>query len=288
MAEFTENMQLQSNIIRPSQFPFLEIDPSMELLNQFIGMNQHVLENSNLSTMHNLVPFSCDTFLGPQEPEFPGNLEENFPALVNHNALPVSLPIFQAENEIHEGKKRKSVDLPETSSANSTPAVSESGSKIKHVNFFYYFSLFFSTHHSSGRGKRVKSNVTEEEKAKEVVHVRARRGQATDSHSLAERVRRGKINEKLRCLQNIVPGCYKTMGMAVMLDEIINYVQSLQHQVEFLSLKLTAASTFYDFNSETDALETMQRARASEAKELGKYKKEGYGGVSFFQPAWPL
>ncbi|KAG5007590.1 hypothetical protein JHK85_026132 [Glycine max] len=233
MAEFTENMQLQSNIIRPSQFPFLEIDPSMELLNQFIGMNQHVLENSNLSTMHNLVPFSCDTFLGPQEPEFPGNLEENFPALVNHNALPVSLPIFQAENEIHEGKKRKSVDLPETSSANSTPAVSESGSKIKHV-------------------------------------------------------RRGKINEKLRCLQNIVPGCYKTMGMAVMLDEIINYVQSLQHQVEFLSLKLTAASTFYDFNSETDALETMQRARASEAKELGKYKKEGYGGVSFFQPAWPL
>lgn len=40
---------------------------------------------------------------------------------------------------------------------------------------------------SSGRGKRVKSN--EDEKSKEVVHVRARRGQATDSHSLAERVR---------------------------------------------------------------------------------------------------
>ncbi|KAK8470496.1 hypothetical protein PHAVU_004G156176 [Phaseolus vulgaris] len=273
MAEFTENLQLQS--IRPSSFPFLDIDPSMELLNQFIGMNQHVIDNSNL-TMHNLMPFSCDTFLGPQEPEFPGNLEENFPALVhhvNHNALPVSLPIFQAENKIHDGKKRKSMDLPETSSANSTPAVSESGSKRKH---------------SSGRGKRAKSNVTEEEKAKEVVHVRARRGQATDSHSLAERVRRGKINEKLRCLQNIVPGCYKTMGMAVMLDEIINYVQSLQHQVEFLSLKLTAASTFYDFNSETDALETMQRARASEAKELGKYKREGYGGVSCFQPSWPL
>jgi len=139
MAEFTENLQLQS--IRPSSFPFLDIDPSMELLNQFIGMNQHVIDNSNL-TMHNLMPFSCDTFLGPQEPEFPGNLEENFPALVhhvNHNALPVSLPIFQAENKIHEGKKRKSMDLPETSSANSTPAVSESGSKRKHVNFFYWF-----------------------------------------------------------------------------------------------------------------------------------------------------
>ncbi|KAL1555214.1 Transcription factor BEE 3 [Salvia divinorum] len=78
----------------------------------------------------------------------------------------------------------------------------------------------------------------------EVIHVRAKRGQATDSHSLAERVRRGKINERLRCLQDIVPGCYKTMGMAMMLDEIINYVQSLQNQVEFLSMKLTAASSF--------------------------------------------
>jgi len=34
----------------------------------------------------------------------------------------------------------------------------------------------------------VKSNEEEEEKTREVVHVRARRGQATDSHSLAERV----------------------------------------------------------------------------------------------------
>lgn len=42
---------------------------------------------------------------------------------------------------------------------------------------------------SSGRGKRVKiNNEEEDEKPKEVVHVRARRGQATDSHSLAERV----------------------------------------------------------------------------------------------------
>lgn len=53
-----------------------------------------------------------------------------------------------------------------------------------------------------------------------------------------------------------------------MLDEIINYVQSLQNQVEFLSMKLTAASTFYDFNSEADALETMQRAKACEASKI--------------------
>ncbi|KAE9588225.1 hypothetical protein Lal_00003163 [Lupinus albus] len=260
MAEFTQDFQ---------SF----IDPSMELINQFIGINTHVLDNSHVNMQNLMMPFSSDNFFASQEPEFQGNFEENFQGLVN-NALHVSLPIFAAENEVHGGKKRNTMDTThEASSENSTPAGSDSGGKIRN-NF--------------GRGKRVKSNVTEEEKPKEVVHVRARRGQATDSHSIAERVRRGKINEKLRCLQNIVPGCYKTMGMAVMLDEIINYVQSLQHQVEFLSLKLTAASTFYDFNSETDAFETMQRAKASEAKELGNYEKEEYGRATCFQQTWSL
>ncbi|KAL4341189.1 hypothetical protein GQ457_08G035760 [Hibiscus cannabinus] len=141
---------------------------------------------------------------------------------------------------------------------------------------------------TSGRGKRAKTNpnanAKEEEKPRQVVHVRARRGEATDSHSLAERVqlyvRRKKINERLRCLQDIVPGpgCYKTMGMAVMLDEIINYVQSLQNQVEFLSMKLAAASTYCGFNSELDGMERMQREKA---EELERLMGEGYGGVGF-------
>lgn len=139
MAQFTEDFQS----FRPS-FPFLDIDPSMELINQFIGMNPHVLDNSHVN-MQNLMPFSTDSFFGSQEPDFPGNLEGSFPGLghnVNNNALPVSLPNFQAENEIHEGKKRKTMDIPETSSANSTPAASESGIKIKNVKFFYYFSIY--------------------------------------------------------------------------------------------------------------------------------------------------
>ncbi|WOL03746.1 transcription factor bHLH137-like [Canna indica] len=70
------------------------------------------------------------------------------------------------------------------------------------------------------------------------IHVRARRGQATDSHSLAERVRREKISQRMKLLQGLVPGCDKVTGKALMLEEIINYVQTLQHQVEFLSMKL--------------------------------------------------
>ncbi|KAM7276710.1 hypothetical protein ACFE04_018576 [Oxalis oulophora] len=80
------------------------------------------------------------------------------------------------------------------------------------------------------------------------IHVRARRGQATDSHSLAERVRREKISERMKFLQDIVPGCNKIIGKAGMLDEIINYVQSLQRQVEFLSMKLAAVNPRLDFD----------------------------------------
>ncbi|KAJ7299506.1 hypothetical protein O6H91_02G112000 [Diphasiastrum complanatum] len=80
------------------------------------------------------------------------------------------------------------------------------------------------------------------------IHVRARRGQATDSHSLAERVRREKISERMRFLQDLVPGCSKVTGKALMLDEIINYVQSLQRQVEFLSMKLATVNPRWDLS----------------------------------------
>ncbi|KAJ1268955.1 hypothetical protein BS78_07G172800 [Paspalum vaginatum] len=74
------------------------------------------------------------------------------------------------------------------------------------------------------------------------IHVRARKGQATNRHSLAERLRREKISERMKLLQDLVPGCSKVTGKAVMLDEIINYVQSLQRQVEFLSMKLATVN----------------------------------------------
>nr|ABK24344.1 unknown [Picea sitchensis] len=99
---------------------------------------------------------------------------------------------------------------------------------------------------NSKKGKEKNSNVSQ--KDDNYIHVRARRGQATDSHSLAERVRREKINQRMKFLQDLVPTCNKVTGKAVMLDEIINYVQSLQHQVEFLSMKLATVNPKLDFN----------------------------------------
>ncbi|XP_054794967.1 transcription factor BEE 3-like [Prosopis cineraria] len=138
--------------------------------------------------------------------------------------------------------------------------------------------------------KRKRNNNRIEEKQKEVIHVRAKRGQATDSHSLAERVRREKINEKLRCLQDLVPGCYKAMGMAVMLDVIINYVLSLQQQIEFLSIKLSAASMCFDFNTyEMNTIQTMQRSPSTDGIQgMEMMEGEGYGGFAYWNPTWPL
>ncbi|KAG5535686.1 hypothetical protein RHGRI_023448 [Rhododendron griersonianum] len=65
---------------------------------------------------------------------------------------------------------------------------SESSSEPSAVIVFH--SNLWQLHSPSclGRGKRTRGNEKREEKHKDVVHVRARRGQDTDSHSLAERV----------------------------------------------------------------------------------------------------
>ncbi|KAF8016240.1 hypothetical protein BT93_H1675 [Corymbia citriodora subsp. variegata] len=103
---------------------------------------------------------------------------------------------------------------------------------------------------ANGSQKQGKENSKPPEPPKDYIHVRARRGQATDSHSLAERVRREKISQRMKALQDLVPGCNKVTGKATMLDEIINYVQSLQRQVELLSMKLSTLNPRMDFNLE--------------------------------------
>ncbi|XP_073309346.1 uncharacterized protein [Primulina huaijiensis] len=101
------------------------------------------------------------------------------------------------------------------------------------------------------------------------IHVRARRGQATDSHSLAERVRREKISERMKYLQDLVPGCNKITGKAGMLDEIINYVQSLQRQVEFLSMKLAVMNPRLDFETDNYLAKEMFQVCASSIPAIG-------------------
>ncbi|XP_059659177.1 transcription factor bHLH75-like [Cornus florida] len=265
MAEF--NAEVHN--LKPS---FSEINSSnMDLLN-----NLSALEDGLHSNVQGLVGLSNDTFLDHHQQSHlnPINFidHHNIQSSFNHDGpfydpiVNQFLPLAGGPSHEHNGAKT----IPAKDSlANSSP---NSGTGL-----------------SFGGKKRKRNNERGMEKPREVIHVRARRGQATDSHSLAERLRREKINEKMRCLQDLVPGCYKTMGMAVMLDVIINYVRSLQNQIEFLSMKLSAASLFYDFNSsEMDTIETMQGTNGYEAQLMERMAGEGYGGFNYFPSTMPL
>ncbi|KAJ7945945.1 transcription factor bHLH79 [Quillaja saponaria] len=116
------------------------------------------------------------------------------------------------------------------------------------------------------------------------IHVRARRGQATDSHSLAERARREKISERMKILQDLVPGCNKVIGKAIVLDEIINYIQSLQRQVEFLSMKLEAVNSRLNMNPTIEGFTSKDQFDAA-GLIFGSHAARMYPQGS--QPDWP-
>ncbi|KAF8714062.1 hypothetical protein HU200_028057 [Digitaria exilis] len=60
-----------------------------------------------------------------------------------------------------------------------------------------------------------------------------RRMRAAEVHNMSERRRRDRINEKMRALQELVPHCNKT-DKASILDEAIEYLKSLQMQVQIM------------------------------------------------------
>ncbi|KAH7440128.1 hypothetical protein KP509_04G092700 [Ceratopteris richardii] len=68
-------------------------------------------------------------------------------------------------------------------------------------------------------------------------HARAKRGCATHPRSIAERVRRTKISERMKKLQELVPNIDKQANISEMLDEAVEYVRSLQEQVQLLTEK---------------------------------------------------
>ncbi|XAR67854.1 hypothetical protein NMG60_11002781 [Bertholletia excelsa] len=118
------------------------------------------------------------------------------------------------------------------------------------------------------------------------IHVRARRGEATDSHSLAERVRREKISERMKLLQALVPGCDKVTGKALVLEEIINYIQSLQNQVEFLSMKIASLTPmFYDFGMDLDAFMANPEGVNSVLSPLPNMEQPNYDQANGFSSA---
>ncbi|XP_042478496.1 transcription factor PIF4-like [Macadamia integrifolia] len=61
----------------------------------------------------------------------------------------------------------------------------------------------------------------------------SRRSRAAEVHNLSERRRRDRINEKMKALQELIPHCNKS-DKASMLDEAIEYLKSLQLQLQIM------------------------------------------------------
>ncbi|XP_047315870.1 transcription factor PIF1-like [Impatiens glandulifera] len=65
-----------------------------------------------------------------------------------------------------------------------------------------------------------------------------KRSRAAEVHNQSERRRRDRINVKMKALQDLIPRCNKS-DKASMLDEAIEYLKSLQMQVQMMSMGCT-------------------------------------------------
>uniref|UniRef100_A0A453LZC1 BHLH domain-containing protein n=1 Tax=Aegilops tauschii subsp. strangulata TaxID=200361 RepID=A0A453LZC1_AEGTS len=85
---------------------------------------------------------------------------------------------------------------------------------------------------SDSRSEDVECEATEETKSSRR-HGSKRRSRAAEVHNQSERRRRDRINEKMRSLQELIPHCNKA-DKASILDEAIEYLKSLQMQVQIM------------------------------------------------------
>ncbi|XP_072988236.1 uncharacterized protein [Typha latifolia] len=113
--------------------------------------------------------------------------------------------------------------------------------------------------------------------------VRARRGQATDPHSIAERLRREKIAERMKNLQELVPNSNKA-DKASMLDEIIDYVKFLQLQVKVLSMsRLGAAGAVVPLLTDSQSEGSGSLLLSSSSVGQGLHPSESQDSLAFEQ-----
>lgn len=95
--------------------------------------------------------------------------------------------------------------------------------------------------HCDNEESESRSEDIEEESVgiKKAAHARggsgSKRSRAAEVHNLSERRRRDRINEKMRALQELIPNCNKA-DKASMLDEAIEYLKTLQLQVQMMSM----------------------------------------------------
>ncbi|XP_057993151.1 transcription factor BEE 3-like [Hevea brasiliensis] len=197
MAEFTAHLRR----LKPSQ-PFIQMDMNMQLLKQLPKLNPSTLENFSATD------FSVDSFLAHHQPpiEFLARFDHNgLPSAFHHPEILNSATIVHAatstssQNVFPDSCKKRKAEAQSTSgSKNISRTASTTNTKKKNACLYLVFDVF----QKLGRGKKEKNKEKEVDKAEEVIHVRAKRGQTTDSHGLAERRVGRKDCHKNKSLKN--------------------------------------------------------------------------------------
>ncbi|KAH1089534.1 hypothetical protein J1N35_016791 [Gossypium stocksii] len=190
--------------------------------------SQPLIKSSNANTALNIIPklnlpISSDPGFSERAPRFSSfNGELGF----NRNEFQANIPDPQREsllvseniprqNNVNS-RKRKSIP---SGKAEETPSMAAADRKIVAGAKRSKKDRADEEHHGNGeKHNKVKSKAAMA--PMEYVHVRARRGQATDGHSLAERVRREKISERMKLLQDLVPGCNKVTYVFDIMSEL--------------------------------------------------------------------
>ncbi|CAN6884356.1 unnamed protein product [Brassica oleracea] len=131
-----------------------------------------------------------------------------------------------------EQESEKAVVCSSVGSGNSLDGPSESPLKRKHLDVQDIDCHSEDVEGESGDGRK--------EAAPSRTGIGSKRSRSAEVHNLSERRRRDRINEKMRALQELIPNCNK-VDKASMLDEAIEYLKSLQLQVQFMSM----ASGYY-------------------------------------------
>ncbi|CAL5194910.1 unnamed protein product [Lathyrus oleraceus] len=156
-----------------------------------------------------------------QEKELLPTLDEHSEAADNHSSA------FGIR------EKRKASDIEVCNEPESSSACSLEASNDPNFGFRDHEENYDSPYFSDNE-EETSENMLKAKPAREGNRIK-RSYKSAKSHTLTERKRRDKINEKIRILKELIPNCNK-MDEASMLDDAIDYLKTLKLQLQIMTM----------------------------------------------------
>ncbi|XP_023729761.1 transcription factor bHLH130 isoform X1 [Lactuca sativa] len=246
MDDSLTTMHLPTNLLRQSSSPagffaHLDIDngyPVMRSMDDFRSSRSNVQNSLLTSTkrLKNEMGFSGNSHTSsgilPRIPENEGKIME----MKNHLKDEDYVTGYQSgswdDSDILSDsflKELEESDHNKLSSLNSSQNQNDVGRIRAPTTLVHHLSLPTSTAELSAMDKLLQFQDSVP------LRSRAKRGCATHPRSIAERVRRTRISERMRKLQELVPNMDKQTNTADMLDLAVDYIKELQKEAESLS-----------------------------------------------------